>query len=217
MARQGSSTATASFRCERHVPMGATAQALIREAASTLHRDVLKPLGFRKTGLTWIQDKPWARLIGLELDKWNTATNAKVRLAFGMFIPEFHVARQSPPIRGAPKVYQCSLRNGHAHDDADTRWQVDLATDPTDLAAAMADPIRQIALPWFEQMTSWSTVAGEFVQQNKFLDAFIAHALNGDRKSATSALAEALTRIHPSAHPFARATAKRLATPWPGD
>ena len=197
--------------------MSVTAQTIIREAASKLHRDVLKPLGFRKTGLTWILDRPWSQLIGFELDKWNTADDAKVRLAFGLFIPEFHTARKNPPLSGAPKVYQCSLRNRHAHLGDDTRWQVNLATDPAQLAAAMTDPIHQTTLPWFEQLTSWSAVAEEFAQQNKFLDAFIAHALNGDLETATSSLAKALTRIHPSAHPFARETAARLRVPWPQD
>lgn len=190
--------------------MGETVQSTIKQAASILHRDCLKPHGFRKTGLNWSTRGEWSHHISISLNRWNTAELAQLRFEAGIFIPEFHDIRESPPIKGTPKYYDCAPRSFVHHSPGLTWQEVTLTTSASSLANGWRPLIENVALPWLDELNSFAKVGNEFTQQNRFLDAAIAYALAGDRQAAAEAMKQSHQHLHPTALPLARRIAHKL-------
>ncbi len=178
-----------------------------------LHRDYLKSQGFRKAGLNWSTRGNWSHHIGFSLNRWNTPELAKLRIEAGIFIPEFHAARESPAVKGTPKCYQCAPQlsgfNGPA-PSSELNWEVTLTHSAEALAKAWREVAEGILLPWLREFSSFETVAAEFEQQHKLLDAAVAHALAGDHAAAAGTMKQAYRQIHPTAVPFAQHIAEKL-------
>lgn len=199
--------------------MAETAQKIIREAASILHREELKGRGFRKSGFNWFREQnAWSHHLCFSLNKWNTVDEAKLKVDVGIFIPEFHLARCSPKFSGTPKVYMCAVQNNVAHDPHNPgshSWVVTPTTCSSELAQSLATRLQAEAWTWFEQLRDYHDVARWLESQNKLFDAAIALALAGQLDDAGSLLARRLPQLHPTALPFVKKTAKRLQIPWP--
>lgn len=179
----------------------ATPQDIIKAMASGLHQRHMKPLGFRKSGTTWIRPGEWPQVINVQLSKWNSSTEAQFTVNLGISIEELHTASEGPPLKGTLKEYDCEVRTRIGQlfpDKKDTWWQVTEATEPDQLADDVFARIDQFGLPWFDRLSDYLAVAVEFQDRRIPFMAALAYHLGGDSVSAEAAmrLAEAESNRH---------------------
>ncbi len=162
--------------------------------ASGLHQRHLKPVGFRKSGNTWVRPGQWPQVINVQLSKWNSSTEAQFTVNLGVSIDELHAASEGLPLKGTLKEYDCDVRTriGQLFPyKMDKWWQVNEATDPDQLADDVFARIEQFALPWFSRLGSFPAVAAEFEDQKIPFMAALAYHLGGDPASAEAAMKQA--------------------------
>ncbi|MBB5353468.1 hypothetical protein HNR46_003729 [Haloferula luteola] len=172
----------------------ATPQDIIKAMVSGLHQQHLKPLGFRKSGTTWIRPGEWTQVINVQLSKWNSSTEAQFTVNLGISFEELHAASEGLPLKGALKEYDCDVRTRIGQQfpgKQDKWWQVTKTTDPDQLADEVFARIDQFGLPWFDRLGDYSAVAGEFLDRKIPFMAALAYHLGGDAGSAETAMRQA--------------------------
>ncbi|MBK1817335.1 DUF4304 domain-containing protein [Luteolibacter yonseiensis] len=161
----------------------------------------MKPLNFSKSGSSWIRGNTWLNVINLQLSQWNSAEEAKFTINLGISIPELHSALESLPFKGSVKEYDCDIRLRIGRllpKQTDFWWAVTMGTQPAELTKEVFAYIEQYALPWFDRLTDYNSLAAEFMEEKSPFKAALAFNLAGDSSSAERALTEALktSNIH---------------------
>jgi len=185
----------------------ATPQNIIKAMVASLHQRHLKPLGFRKSGTTWIRPVEWKHVINVQLSKWNSSEEAQFTVNLGISIEQLHAAAESLPLKGALKEYDCDVRARIGQllpTKQDKWWTVRSDSVPEVLADDVFTNIAQLALPWFERLSSFDAVASEFLTQKIPFKAAIAYRLAGDSVSAAAAMSQAFNKANPQALPMLR-------------
>lgn len=195
----------------------ATPQDIIKAMVVSLHQRHLKPLGFRKSGTTWIRPTEWKQVINVQLSKWNSSEEAQFTVNLGVSIDPLHAAAESLPLKGTLKEYDCDLRTRIGHllpTKQDKWWTVKPDTAPDVLADDVFTNIANHALPWFEHLCSYEAVGREFLSQKIPFKAAIAYRLAGDGDSAATAMAQAIDQANPQVLPKLQriATAQGIET-----
>ena len=173
----------------------ATPQDKIKAMASGLHERHLKALNFRKSANTWIRPTTWPQVINVQLSRWNSVEEAQFTVNLGISIPELHVASESLPLKGALKEHDCDLRSRIGllfPSKNDHWWKVTPTTDPDELVEDVFARINEFALPWFDRLTNFSSVAAEFRDRKSPFMAALAFHLAGDSTSATESMSRAI-------------------------
>lgn len=173
----------------------ATPQDIIKAMASDLHQRHLKPLGFGKSGTTWIRPSKWTQVINIQLSRWNSSAEAQFTVNLGISIEELHAAAEGLPIKGTLKEHDCDVRTRIGRllpSKNDHWWQVTPDTVPNQLAEDVFGSIELFALPWFERLAGYSAVAAEFAERKSPFMAALAYHLGGDAASAEESMARAL-------------------------
>ena len=172
----------------------ATPQDIIKAVASDLHQRHLKPLGFRKSGNTWIRPGQWTQVINVQLSKWNSSTEAKFTVNLGISIEELHAASEGLPLKGSLKEYDCDVRTRIGQlfpSQKDKWWEVAVTSDPDQLADDVFAQIEQFGLPWFDRLGTYPAVAAEFLERKIPFMASLAYHLGDDAESAETAMRQA--------------------------
>jgi hypothetical protein len=196
-----------------------TPQQIIKKAASTLHRNLLKGRGFTKSGNNWLCRQEWTRVINLQLSSYNSAEEARCTINLGILIPALRAACGEPPIEGNPKEYDCDLcqRIGRLLAQAEDKWwSVTPETDPDHLAAELADTLLHHGLPWFERFPDLVAVARCTDAGFPGSRSAVTYQLAGDVDSATKLMADAIAESPPMGLPKLRRIAKANGIPLPG-
>jgi hypothetical protein len=178
----------------------ATPQDIIKAMVASLHQRYLKPLGFRKSGTTWIRPIEWKHVINVQLSKWNSSEEAQFTVNLGISIEQLHAATESLPLTGALKEYDCDVRTRIGNlllTKQDKWWTVKPDSDPEGLADDVFTNIAQHALPWFERLSNFETVGSEFLSQKNPFKAAVAYQLAGDADSAATAMTLAFNKASP--------------------
>jgi len=185
----------------------ATPQNIINAMVASLHQRHLKPLGFRKSGTTWIRPTEWKHVINVQLSKWNSSEEAQFTVNLGISIDPLHAATEALPLKGALKEYDCDVRARIGQllpTKQDKWWTVSPDIDPEGLADDVFTNLVKHALPWFEHLSSYEAVASEFLRQKIPFKAAIAYRLAGDADSAATAMAQAIDQANPQVLPKLR-------------
>lgn len=187
-----------------------TPQAIIKELASRLHSDFLRPRGFKKSAYTWRREDEWPKLINLQLSKSNTSEEARFTLNLGVFIPELHNAAGSYPVTGKPMEPDCDVRSRIGMllpSGTDKWWDVSPASNGARLFDKVSGDLMEVGLPWLEGLRDLPTVAETLMAQRNPFMAAIALKLGGRDDEAT----EAMTAAHAKANKLALPKLKRIA------
>ena len=190
--------------------METTAQAVIKEIASSLHSTVLKPRGFKKNAFTWIRHDEWPKLINLQLSQRNTSAEARFTLNLGVYIPELHNASGSYPVTGDPKEPDCDVRSRIGMllpQGTDKWWDVSTATDCGSLFDEVSANLVEVGLPWLDGLRDYATAAAALMGQKNPFMAAIALKLDGREDEA----AKAMMAAHAKANKLALPKLKRIA------
>jgi hypothetical protein len=182
-------------------------QDIIKAMVASLHQRHLKPLGFRKSGTTWIRPTEWKHVINVQLSKWNSSEEAQFTVNLGILIEPLHAAAESLPLKGSLKEYDCDVRARIGQlqpTKQDKWWTVRPDSDPEGLGDDVFTSIAQLALPWFERLSSFDAVGSEFLSQKIPFKAAIAYRLAGDSDSAATAMAQAFDQANPQILPKLR-------------
>ena len=193
-------------------------QQIIRDAASFLHRDLLKARGFTKSGNNWLRRQEWTRVINLQLSSYNSAEEARFTINLGIHIPALRAACGDAPIKGDPKEYECDLRQRIGTllpNREDKWWPVTPATDPGHLAAELADILLQHGLPWFDGFPDMLAVARYTDAGFPRFRSAVAYQLAGDTASASQMMAEAISNAPSTAFPKLRRITEANGIPVP--
>ncbi len=186
---------------------------IIQSIAKTMDAELLKNAGYKKSGLTWLCDAPWTRIINLQVGKWNTPAEGTFTINLGLFIPELHAATESTPVTGSIKEYDCDVRRRIGElmpAGMDYWWKVTSTTDSAAMAKEVCQALLQHGMPWLDQTgKSLSDVAHELQRQASHSKAAVAFALAGDLPSATDAMSIALANCNPLFIPKLRRLAER--------
>lgn len=177
----------------------ATPQNIIKAMVASLHQRHLKPLGFRKSGTTWIRAMEWKYVINVQLSRWNSADEAQFTVNLGILIEPLHTAAESLPLKGALKEYDCDVRARIGQllpTKQDMWWTVRPDSDSESLADDVFMNIELHALPWFERLSNFEAVGSEFLSQKIPFKAAIAYRLAGDADSASAAMAQAFDQAN---------------------
>jgi hypothetical protein len=195
-----------------------TPQQIIKTAASTLHRDLLKARGFTKSGNNWVRRQEWTRVINLQLSSYNSAEEASFTINLGILIPALRAACGEPPIEGNPKEYDCDLRQRigwlRPHRQ-DKWWSVSPSADPAHLATELADTLLHYGLPWFDSFPDMLAVARYTDAGFPRFRSAIAYQLAGDTASASQVMAEAISNAPSTVLPKLRRITGANGIPLP--
>jgi len=189
----------------------ATPLDIIKAMAFGLNQRHLKPLGFRKSGNTWIRSGEWPQVVNVQLSKRNSSTEAQFTVNLGISIAELHAASEGLPLKGTLKEYDCDVRIRIGQlfpTKKDKWWQVTKTTDPDQLADDVFARLEQFGLPWFDSLGDYPAVAAEFLDRKVPFMAALAYHLGGDSESAETAMRQAEAKSNRHFMPKLR----RLAT-----
>jgi len=196
-----------------------TPQEVIKEVASSLHVEVLKPRGFRKSGNNWVRPDEWPKAIGLQNSKWNGASEAQFTINLGVSIAKLHELSGAVPFTGSPKEYDCDvrLRIGQLFEyPRDHWWKVNSSESPDRLVKEVAVAIVDHGIPWLESLDSYVAIGEELRRQSHQFMAALSFHLGGDAQRAESSMAEAFEAADPHFLPKLRRVAAANSIPTPG-
>ncbi len=190
--------------------MEAAPQAIIKDVIAMLHRDVLKPLKFKKSGNTWIREDDWPKLVNVQLSKSNTSDEARFTFNLGVFIQALHDAAGAYPVSGSPKERDCDVRTRIGMllpSGTDKWWNVSRSSNTHELFDAVRADLIETGIPWLDSLKDYPVVAAELARQkNPFMSA-IALKLDG----RVDAAAQAMKAAHAKANKLALPKLRRIA------
>jgi hypothetical protein len=194
-----------------------TSQDIIKSVATHLHENLLKTSGFKKSGMTWNRGSPWVQVLNIQSDRNNTSASGHFTINLGIFVPEIQDVTEGPPVKGAPKEYDCGIcsRIGEILPSMqDFWWSTEMPWEQ--LATQVLETTALFAIPWFDRVgSSMSSIADEFRRREEWLDASVAYALAGDKASANECIAHKLAYMNPAAVPKVRRVAERCGIEIP--
>jgi len=196
----------------------ASPQDIIKAAASLLHQGNLKPLGFRKSGNTWVRNLEWPQVINIQLSQWNSSEEAQFTVNLGVAIEELRTAGEGIPPKGDLKEHDCDVRSrigALLPNKQDKWWSVTPGTNTDELVAEIWSLLEQFGMPWLESLTTYSAVAEEFTRRKQPSMAALAHKLGGNDHEAELSMALAYASANPAAQPRLNRIARALSIPLP--
>jgi hypothetical protein len=165
---------------------------------------VLKAAGYRKRIHTWhLKFDEIFRVCNLQLNKWNTSSEATFTVNLGVFHPDFNHQRNSPlkPV-DVPKEYHCNVRIRIGQvmpGQTDHWWNIAKTHDNNKVAVDLLGNLERFALPWLDSFTTLHDMHAWFVKHQHYFDAAVAEHLLGGSK-----VNEFLEESHRHANPMAK-------------
>jgi hypothetical protein len=197
-----------------------TAQDCIKDVITIIHQQHLKPLGFRKSGSTWVRGENWRQVINIQLSKWNSSDEAQLTLNFGISVEALHKAAERPSFKGPPKEYNCVIRCriGQLHDDRkDKWWTIQPSSDAKNVANDLSIEIHECGLPWLIKLDNYTAIANELIAQKNPFMAALALSLSGNTSKAETLMAEAVHSSNRHALPHLLRIASANSIPAPAN
>jgi hypothetical protein len=183
---------------------------IVNECASAVHQAVLKPLGYRKTGLNYVLANEWTRIINIQLSRWNSAEDVQFTLNFGVIIERLRQLAERPAPPGALKEPDCIVRARYGSltpSRLDHWWKVNSQTDVPELIRDVTGALVSYGLPWLASLTDYRAVGAEYERQKDMFMASLAYYLAGQpalaRERMEVALATATRHFKPRAERIA--------------
>jgi hypothetical protein len=186
---------------------------IVNDCATAIHQEVLKPIGFKKSGFNWTFADEWTRIINLQLSRWNSADDVQFTLNFGVFIPELHRLSERPCGDPPLKEPDCVVRARYGQltpSRLDHWWKVDAKTDSADLIRDVTGALVTYGLPWLNSLVGYPSVAFEYDRQKDLFMAGLAYHLAGQQLLATERMKIAIERANSHFRPRAIRIADQL-------
>ena len=183
---------------------------IVNECASAVHEAVLKPIGYRKSGLNYVLASEWTRIINIQLSRWNSADDVQFTLNFGVYIERLQQLAERPAPSGTLREPDCIVRVRYGAltpSRLDHWWKVNSQTDVSELIRDVTGALVAYGLPWFDSLTDYRSVGAEYERQKDLFMASLAYYLAGDptlaRERMEVALATANRHFKPRAERIA--------------
>jgi hypothetical protein len=186
---------------------------IVNECASVVHQAVLKPLGYRKSGLNYVLASEWTRIINIQLSRWNSADDVQFTLNFGVFIERLHQLAERPVPPGELREPDCIVRARYGAltpSRLDHWWKVNSETDVPELIRDVTGALVSYGLPWLNSLTDYTSVAAEYERQNDMFMAGLAYYLAGEPTLARERMEVALAKANKLFKPRAERIAASL-------
>ena len=197
-----------------------TPQDIIKEMLSILHQSFLKTEGFRKTGKNWIRHGKWPQAINIQLGKYNSSTDARFTINLGISVGELHTLAERMPFSGNPIEPDCDLRRRIGElipPGLDKWWSVTGESSAGQLAKEVHADLSEYAMPWFNKMNNFETLAEEFSKGSDRFLAALAYYLAGDKLAAKETMLETYSWAHPLALPLIRRVSTKCGIHLPDE
>lgn len=151
--------------------------AILRRSATVL----LKPLGFRKNGNSYVRSFPELQwLVHVERGQWNTKENSDFAVNVGVYSPEFFALYYPIAPPSVPQEIHCVIRirlGMLAFEQLDTWWRLSESDEEahSDLAITrdIAVRLQRDALPFLARFKSMKDVLDFFEQPRRPEDQFV--------------------------------------------
>jgi hypothetical protein len=186
---------------------------IVNECASAIHKAVLKPIGYKKSGFNWTLAGEWTRIINLQLLRWNSADEVQFTLNFGVFIPDLHRIAERPPRDQPLAEPDCVIRARYGSltpSRLDHWWKVDAVTDPAELIRDVTGAVVAYGLPWLASLADYSSVAANYERKKDLFMAGLAYHLAGQEALATERIKVAIEKANTHFKPRAIRIANQL-------
>ena len=130
-----------------------TCEQTFRLMLQNLHREVLKPLGFRKEGQNFRLIRQSGSVSeGYLIQFQKSAYGDRDHLRFAVNLGVLWVVAANAPVLDKFKIYDCLFdhqnRLGSLAYGFDKWWEIDKETDPSLLEAEIGKLLRETAFPW---------------------------------------------------------------------
>jgi hypothetical protein len=186
---------------------------IVNECASAVHEAVLKPLGYRKSGLNYVLADEWTRIINIQLSRWNSADDVQFTLNFGVFIERLHQLAERPAPPEVLREPDCIVRARYGSltpSRLDHWWKVNSQTDVPELIGDVTGALVSYGLPWLNSLTNYTLVAAEYERQKDMFMASLAYYLAGEPALARERMSVALAKANKLFKPRAERIAASL-------
>ena len=164
---------------------------IIRERLSPL----LKKNGFKKKARNFYREySDRVEVINVQASQWNEGNEGKFTINVGVYYPEISKILEAPPVRGAPKEYDCTVRERIGlltPEKKDQWWHVDDSANDLEISENVANQVEKICLPWLSEMSDLENVKNYALKNMAFVAAGIA-LFQGNREEASALIEKAL-------------------------
>lgn len=166
---------------------------IIREGLAPL----LKKSGFKKKGRNFYREYPdRIEVINVQASQWNEGNEGKFTINVGVYYPEISKILEAPPVRAAPKEYDCTVRERIGHltpENKDQWWHIDGSVNDLVISENVATQVEKICLPWLSEMSDLENVKNYVVKNMAFVAAGIA-LFQGNREEVSALIQKALSQ-----------------------
>lgn len=164
---------------------------IVRERLAPL----LKKNGFKKKARNFYRECPdRIEVINVQASQWNECNEGKFTINVGVYYPEISKILEAPPVSGAPKEYDCTVRERIGlltPENKDQWWHIDGTVNDLNLSEDVANQVEKICLPWLSEMSDLENVKSYVVKNMAFVAAGIA-LFQGKREEASELIEKAL-------------------------
>jgi hypothetical protein len=164
---------------------------IIRERLSPF----LKNNGFKKKARNFYREySDRVEVINVQASQWNEGSEGKFTINVGVYYPEIAKILEAPPVSGAPKEYDCTVRERIgllAPEKKDQWWHIDGSVNDLEISEDIANQVENICLPWLSEMSDLVNVKSHVVKNMAFVAAGIA-LFQGNREEASELIEKAL-------------------------
>ncbi len=148
----------------------------------------LKNAGYTKQGRTFYRGDDPVRVVNVQSNRWNTADEAKFTINLGLFFPAVSlVSPPSPPFKGKPKEYDCTLRTRIGKlipPYQDRWWTISPASEIVVISDDLVDAWNRYGAEWMERCSQLPAAREEAIKWgHKMLPAAISLALGEGAKA----------------------------------
>ncbi|KPJ91600.1 MAG: hypothetical protein AMJ53_11285 [Gammaproteobacteria bacterium SG8_11] len=165
--------------------------AIIKEGLAPL----LKNNGFKKKARNFYREySDRVEVINVQASQWNEGNEGKFTINVGVYYPEISKILEAPPVSGAPKEYDCTVRERIGlltPENKDHWWHIDGSVNDLEVAENVANQVEKICFPWLSEMSDLENVKNYVVKNKAFVAAGIA-LFQGYREEATDLIKKAL-------------------------
>lgn len=156
---------------------------------------LLKKNGFKKKARNFYREySDRVEVINVQASQWNEGNEGKFTINVGVYYPEISKILEAPPVKGALKEYDCTVRERIGlltPENKDQWWQIDGSVNDLEISENVANQVEKICLPWFSKMSDLENVKNHVVKNMAFVAAGIA-LFQGNREEASDLIEKAL-------------------------
>ncbi|WPD24451.1 MAG: DUF4304 domain-containing protein [Candidatus Electrothrix scaldis] len=171
---------------------------LIGTIASIVHKQILKPNGFRKKGMTASRQRTYPEILNFQSSKWNDSKSAEFTINLGIYIEEIHECSGAHPVGDNIKEYNCDMRERIGSlmpGGTDYWWEVREGSDPESIASEVIDALSSFGLPWFDKYQNLVNIASFYENKDPFMAA-VTQVVLGNIKQAEEFAKLAYMKAH---------------------